>query len=151
MTDPFGHQLYFILDTDRRPVSVDVLTWGRWYEDADNRRVAETFTELYRVSTVFLGIDHRFSGKGPPILFETMVFEKEPHLREIFGDLREVHDDIGECERYATWDDAEAGHNAMVKRILKREKEAAQIIKDAKEFVRDIADVAAALGGKREE
>lgn len=31
----------------------------------------------YRVSTVFLGIDHNFDG-GPPLLFETMVFRRWP-------------------------------------------------------------------------
>src|SRR5215471_17514474 len=27
-----------------------------------------------RVSTVFLGLDHNYSGVGPPIVFETMIF-----------------------------------------------------------------------------
>ena len=50
---------------------------------------------------VFLGLDHSF-GSGPPLLFETMVFG---------GPLDE------EMDRYTTWDEAEAGHKAMVKRV----------------------------------
>ncbi len=52
------------------------------------------------VSTVFLGLDHNHTGKGPPLLFETMVFG---------GPL---HD---EQWRYCTWEEAEAGHKAAVK------------------------------------
>ncbi len=37
-------------------------------------RVDETIIGQARVSTVFIGLDHRFSGEGPPVLFETMIF-----------------------------------------------------------------------------
>jgi len=49
-----------------------------------------------------LGIDHRFSGEGEPVVFETMVFG---------GKLDQ------ECERYCTWEEAEKGHEAMIQRI----------------------------------
>lgn len=39
-------------------------------------RVAEAHLGKFYISTVFLGIDHNFLGKGGPILFETMVFAK---------------------------------------------------------------------------
>lgn len=51
----------------------DVVKWARWFETAD-RVVAQTEVGGYFVSTVFLGLDHRFVGEGPPILFETMVW-----------------------------------------------------------------------------
>jgi len=51
------------------------------------------------VSTVFLGLDHGFGRPGPPILFETMVFG---------GPMDDYQ------ERYATWDEAEAGHERIV-------------------------------------
>ncbi|MEJ6847522.1 hypothetical protein V3589_15040 [Sinorhizobium fredii] len=139
----------YILDDNRQPVPEEnLLAWARWYEEAD-RHVAETFTELFWVSTVFLGIDHNFWDRGPPILFETMVFENKPHLMEIFGKLREIHSKHdGECWRYATWDDAEAGHNAVVKRILAEEGKAAEAIRDAKAFIKDIDKVASALKDK---
>lgn len=62
------------------------------------RRVAEDTIGAAWVSTVFLTVDHGF-GRGAPVLFETMVFG---------GD----HD--GEQWRYRSWDDAEAGHRAVV-------------------------------------
>jgi hypothetical protein len=151
MAEALQGQLYYILDENRQPVAVDLLTWGRWFEEEpDRRRVAETFTELCWVSTIFLGVDHNFIGRGPPILFETMVFDREPQLKEMFGKVREIHEDIDGC-RYASWDDAEAGHNAMVRRLLKKEEDAAQLIKDAREFVKNIGDVAAAMGRKDDE
>lgn len=36
---------------------------------------------LIRVSTIFLGLDHRFYGRGPPLLFETMTFGADPTAR----------------------------------------------------------------------
>jgi hypothetical protein len=54
-----------------------------------------------RISTVFLGIDLSY-GRGPARLFETMVF----------GGPLDRHQ-----ERYPTWDEAAAGHAAMLARI----------------------------------
>ena len=81
------------------PVKVDLMAWAKWFETAD-RKVARTLLpEGVKVSTVFLGIDHNFGDKGPPILFETMIFG---------GSLDE------EMDRYSTWEEAEAGHKRMV-------------------------------------
>lgn len=70
-----------------------LIGFAKWFE-ANDRQVA--FDEIggVRLSTVFLGLDHNFCPEGPPLLFETMTF----------GGGWEV------CERYATWDEAEAGH-----------------------------------------
>lgn len=80
----------------------DVLTWAQWFETAkDERIVARTDLRVGGyVSTVFLGLDHSFFGDGPRQLFETLVFDGP-------------HDGAG-C-RYATWAQAEAGHQALVK------------------------------------
>jgi len=51
-----------------------------------------------QVSTVFLGLDHGY-GDGPPVVFETMVFGGK------YSD---------EMWRYATYDEAEAGHQRML-------------------------------------
>ena len=53
-----------------------------------------------RVSTVFLGLDHRFED-GPPVVFETMCFG---------GSLE------GNEERYSTKAEAEAGHARWVQK-----------------------------------
>lgn len=50
----------------------------------------------YRVSTVWLGVNHNYVDGGPPILFETMVFGPE-NADEYM-------------QRYATEDEARAGH-----------------------------------------
>src|SRR5262245_1468544 len=67
---------------EHRVVAVDMWTWARWFESVNNRRVAWTgITSEVHVSTIFLGIDHRFFGDGPPIVFETMIFAPE-HVQE---------------------------------------------------------------------
>lgn len=87
----------YILDGHTPVPCDDFAVLGRMYRDQD-RHVA--LTELdggITVSTVFLGIDHQW-GNGPPLLFETMVFGTD--------------DDM--TERYSTWDEAQAGHDAVV-------------------------------------
>lgn len=77
----------------------DLLTWAQWMEAAAERRVARTeVNDAVTVSTVFLGLDHRF-GLGPPLLFETMIFGG-PHAEY--------------TDRYETWAEAEAGHKKAV-------------------------------------
>jgi hypothetical protein len=99
--------------------------WARWFEGAigidgpearrkDKRRVAFTDLGFCTVSTVFLGIDHRFFDDGPPILFESMVFAN-PTPGAAFPDELE-----GLMDRYCTWDEAEAGHEAMVAKVRQR-------------------------------
>lgn len=84
---------YYKLD-GKTPVPCDsVLDWGRWFEKAD-RQVAHTKSGDVTVSTVFLGLDHAY-GDSTPILFETMIFGGE-HNEDQW--------------RYATWDEAVAGH-----------------------------------------
>jgi hypothetical protein len=61
--------------------------------------VATPGGRLLWVSTVWLGIDMGFN-YGPPLIFETMVFEH--------GAADEL------CHRYATEDDALAGHAEIV-------------------------------------
>ena len=90
----------YILD-GHKVKSVELMEWARWFEKAD-RRVAKTDVAHVNVSTVFLGVDHRFGDEGPPLIFETMVFG---------GPLD------GEQDRYSTWDEAEAGHKRMVERV----------------------------------
>lgn len=113
---------HWILDEDRMPRMVDIDEWLA--RDNRDNRVAETETATMRVSTVFLhGVDHNFTSKGPPILFETMVFTLDEFPRELDGKIHFSPDDI-EQRRYSTWDDAEAGHNAIVRRIQKAEADA---------------------------
>lgn len=93
----------YILDEKGNPKEEpDLMKWAEWFEAAD-RFVAKTKTWGSEVSTVFIGLDHSF-GMGVPLLYETMVFG---------GKLD------GEMNRYATKEEAEAGHKEMVERVKK--------------------------------
>lgn len=54
----------------------DLIAWAIWFEDS-NRVVRQDVVGTVLISTVFLGLDHNFTGQGPPLLFETMVFRKD--------------------------------------------------------------------------
>jgi hypothetical protein len=94
--------LYYVLD-GRTPVPASQIEyWALKMQNVEARRVAFDRLGAIEISTVFLGLDHQF-GEGPPILFETLVFG---------GPLD------GECERYYTFEEADAGHTAMLGRVL---------------------------------
>ena len=93
----------------------DLLHWCEevWSGNGEARRVAYTvICPGVSVSTVFLGIDHSFSERGPPILFETMVFT------DYGGD---------EQWRWSTWSEAAAGHDLTVARHRQRIDELQQL------------------------
>lgn len=93
---------FYILE-GKIPKPVDnVMEWAMFNESA-NRIVKKTQLPDCDVSTVFLGINHRH-GPGAPILFETMIFG---------GDHNEY------CERYSTWEEAEAGHQKAIELVFK--------------------------------
>jgi hypothetical protein len=135
MPGPFSERLasamgsigYWVLDDSGEavPFRGGVMEWAlrMWGDENSRRQIAESFTQLYRISTIFLGLDHSF-GRGPPILFETMVFELEPHEQPGFGGTTmDVYPDLEQI-RYSNRSDAIAGHNALVKTFLKREADA---------------------------
>jgi hypothetical protein len=122
----------YVLDSDRMPVPCsNIVEWGQWFEtSANERKVAETFTELMWISTVFLGTDYNFLDDGPPVLWETMVFDKHPHTREIFGELREVFDDH-DCWRWNSLEEAKEGHARIVMDIIRTEQANAMLVQKA--------------------
>ena len=75
----------------------DRMEWARWFETTD-RKIASTKSGPSKVSTVFLGMDHRW-GPGAPLLFETMVFG---------GPLD------GWCLRTSSWAEAERQHEEVL-------------------------------------
>ena len=87
---------------DKVPVPCTVEEWGEMHRG--NRSVARTTQpDGRRVSTVFLGLDHRWGDEGPPILFESMVFGPD--------DMNEQ-----DMDRYCTWEEAAEGHRRMVEK-----------------------------------
>lgn len=93
---------------DGAPITMQ--QWGRLLLDEEYRRVGDdTLPSGARVSTVWLGLDHNFSGCGPPLVFETIIL-LEGSWPE--ADLRRYHD----MRRYATREQALAGHAEMVEK-----------------------------------
>jgi hypothetical protein len=122
MTDfpdlPWSGQYTLGGEEGHTPIPCYSLTeWGQFME-GDKRLVARTGNDVKWVSTVFIGIDHRFWGGGPPLLFETMAFVHEGRtIDDLRGGRKRVPETIGE-ERYSSWDDAETGHKAMVRKVF---------------------------------
>jgi len=89
----------YILINDK-PVHVsNVIEWANWIEKSE-RTLARSDVNGIIISTVFLGLDHNFSGSKLPVLWETMCFGLEV--------------DQDECRRYTSRDDALCGHQEFV-------------------------------------
>lgn len=103
-------QLHWVEVNGRPMIEPDLLKWAAWFEQSSKdgaRFVAKTQVGEYQVSTVFLGLDHGFGldDDEPPILYETMVFKNGSNSDE-------------DCERYATRDEAQRGHDEMVAKYM---------------------------------
>ena len=99
----------------------DLMQWGSFLEDTGRLVAFSGNGDLY-VSTVFLGLDHNFSLRGPPVLFETMVFRGTTTISGPDGP-REVpasSEEDGEFERYSTWAEAEEGHKRIAGKVFAR-------------------------------
>lgn len=93
MRDPLLHY-----DRDGQPISFE--RWAELFELHD-RHIGDDYIGTYRVSTVWIGLDHNFGMTGPPLIFESMVFAA--------GTAYDM-----DCRRYATEADAQAGHDELV-------------------------------------
>jgi hypothetical protein len=118
-SDPLNLTGKYILDrTTKLPLPCfDLLQWATWFEDPANRRVAVDERDGWRVSTIFLALDHNFirpygSSDVDPILFETMVFAPDGEQGQW---------------RYRTWAEAAAGHE-KVRSILWKELDASRAL-----------------------
>lgn len=95
---------HYILE-GKEIIPCDVITWGRFLETGD-RVIGRWGFASCDVSTVFLGMDHRFGRPGPPLVFETLIFG---------GPLDDT------MERYATYDEAELGHMYWCGQVVRYE------------------------------
>jgi hypothetical protein len=95
---------------NRQGVPIDQEEWVA-RSNKDEQRVAQDWVAGKWVSTVWLGINHRFTGDGPPIIFETMVFRCEAGEGppDSWGELF--------CKRYATEEEALEGHRTLVETL----------------------------------
>jgi hypothetical protein len=95
MTMP--HQ-YYVLDKNNNIKPVSAARWAFTFEH-HRRVVARETVGGVIISTVFLGLDHSFNMGGPPMVFETMVFDADDSLI---------------CQRYSSWNEAVEGHRDVV-------------------------------------
>jgi len=113
---------HYVLDAAGEPqLCDDMAVWTAWWGTTD-RKIAEDTHNDITVSTVFLGLDHNYGSKGPPSLFETMIFGGE-------------HD--GDCQRTPTREDA-----------LKMHDMACYLALPPKEVVDPAAEYEDAMAGK---
>lgn len=114
----------YILNDKGEPVpEPDPIKWGQWFEHSSRpfkRRVKREKVGNYEVSTVFLGLDHKFGGEGPPVLWETMVFGE--------GDLSQ---DMKRCS--GTREQAESMHEEMVKNVKASLRKNAKTMSDTED------------------
>jgi hypothetical protein len=102
-----GLPRFWVLNPDHTVrTSTSIEEWAAMFDperggDKGGRAVGKDQIGDVFVSTVFLGVDHNW-GDGPPILFETMVFRGLLDERQW---------------RYATWDEAAAGHARVVQAV----------------------------------
>jgi hypothetical protein len=107
MSDRFR---YYMLDDNGDVVPTnDALAWGFWFERTQqdgSRVVKQDYVEAdiagIGVSTVFLGLDHNHTYKGPPVLWESLVF----------GTTLD-----GEMRRYTSKAAAIAGHEDLLRQV----------------------------------
>jgi len=97
----------YVLNEAGEPVpAADGLAWARWFETNPDRTVAADDIDVngarYRVSTVFLGVDHGYGdGDGDPILWETLVFSDDMSIDSTM-------------QRYVSRSEAVIGHAGTV-------------------------------------
>ena len=98
-----GYIDYF--DPDGNPITMEEwVTYGK-----EHKIVAKDVIGYYRVSTVWLGLNHAYSADDPPLIFETMIF---PQTAE-GTDFNEEY-----CERYSTREEALRGHERAIGEVL---------------------------------
>jgi len=95
---------YILLEDGTPKLEEDVMLWAHWFESSSRTVERTKLGDEVEVSTVFLGMDHNFGGKGKPVLWETLVFG---------GPMD------GEMDRYTSEEEARAGHQRMVERVKK--------------------------------
>lgn len=139
--DLFSMASYYVLDKAGNPKRV------KDFADVNRAREAQKVVGSWlstdgtvRVSTVFLFIDHNFTGVGEPLLFETMVFVHDPDQGD--SATRGLFDGANEYQvRYATRDAAVRGHARTVAAVR-------AMIGDLGAQVKDAALSAYALDGE---
>lgn len=100
---------WYILDKKKNVIPTDRETGATFFEDFENRRVAYTEGEEYRVSTVFLGFNHSYDDNAC-IVFETMVFPSMKNKPFCFDEIEMI--------RCSTYQEALDTHSQMYDKYI---------------------------------
>ena len=96
--------MYWKLDKQRRPIPGNGIR--EKISDPERYRVGGDIVCGLWVSTVFLCVDYSHDLDGPPVLWETMVFQDDDTYEDI---------DLELCS--GSWDQAEEMHRRMCERV----------------------------------
>jgi hypothetical protein len=127
--DEFNMPDMWIWDhADDKLYPTDIINGSNWYREHgfEAKRVGLDMIKGFKISTVFLTIDHDHSMQGPPILFETMVTAPDGY------------DEI--VMRYATPQEARDGHALVVRIITIHGADYQRLIADVEADVADEDD-----------
>jgi hypothetical protein len=122
-----------ILNEKGEVVPCDLMTWARWLEENRAHRVIvqEDLPHGYKISTVFLGLNHSYF-RGPPLWFETMVFEpSDGKPSPITGKIHKLGNEAF-CDRYTTLEEARSGHEIIKAKWLGHFSQMAKKEEDAR-------------------
>lgn len=96
------NSMFYKLDENKNAIPCSSKEWGEQrtlMRKTKSKHVNDETINGFRVSTVWLGINHAMHGAPTPLIFETLVFDKS---EEIY------------FEQYPTWIMAEEGHKRAV-------------------------------------
>ena len=94
--------LFYYLNDDNSTRECDVMEWCHQLEEMNKYSKHHLgFDEVkgYLVSTIWIGSNMNYSGVGPPLIFETLIFNDKDSMY---------------CEKYSTWDEAIDGHERAI-------------------------------------
>lgn len=103
-----------ILGEEGEVVPCSLLNWAYWLEANRKRIIAqEDLPHGYWISTIFLGLNQQYEPDGPPLWFETMVFEpSDGRPSPLTGKVHQLGNEAT-CQRYTTLEEARAGHQMI--------------------------------------
>ena len=94
--------MFYILDQNTPVACNSGPEWQQWIEQAGDRRiVGQDDAGDFLVSTVFQGVDLVLPDSPTPLLFETLIYDRNGQV-------------AGNRGLYPTWAMAEAGHRRAV-------------------------------------
>lgn len=99
--------MYYILDENKNVIicnKQECFDQREYMFNTHTKHIADDIVNGKRVSTIWLGIDHSWECVAKPLVFETMIFDK--NSEELYYEIY--------LDRYSTWKEAEDGHQRAI-------------------------------------